>query len=92
MGSTGFTLQEATSVDLDDMTDVMLRAMSWDPIVKTLNQYLTPAEAHAVGRSMLQWRMTLGLELGAYRAWKVVDENGCTSFVSILALSSSNFF
>jgi hypothetical protein len=75
MGSTGFTLQEATSVDLDGMTDIMLRAMSWDSIVKTLNQGLTPAEARAVGKSMLQGRMTVGLELGACRAWKVVDES-----------------
>lgn len=54
----------------------MLRAMSWDPIVQSPNQGLTPTVACAVGRSMHQERMTVGQELGAYQAWQVIDKNG----------------
>ena len=76
MASRGFSLQEAVTADLDEMTHILLRSMSWDPIVKTLNAAVTPEEAHAVSKAMLQGKMTVGLEIGAIKVYKVVDENG----------------
>jgi hypothetical protein len=76
MASRGFSLQEAVSADLDEMTHILLRSMSWDPIVKTLNAAVTPEEAHAVSKAMLHGKMTVGLEIGAIKVYKVVDENG----------------
>jgi hypothetical protein len=75
MASTGFSLQEAISADFDEMTRILLRSMSWGPIVNTLNAAVTPAEAHAVSKTMLQGKMTVGLEIGAIKVYKMVDEN-----------------
>jgi hypothetical protein len=69
-------LEEAVSSDLDEMTRIFLRSMSWDPITKALNEAVSPEDAHAVGRAMLEGKMTVGLELGAWKAYKVVDEHG----------------
>lgn len=87
MGSMGFALQVAESADLEEMTRVFLRSMSWDPVVTTLNEAVTPEEAHAAARAMLEGKMTVGLEIGACKAYKVVDENGYPTF----ALSSLNY-
>jgi hypothetical protein len=35
-------LQEAVSADLDEMTRIFLHSMSWDPIIKMLNEAVTP--------------------------------------------------
>jgi hypothetical protein len=76
MGSTGFSLQEATSADIDEMGRILLAAMGWEPVIQAFNEALTPVENQAVARSMLEGKMTVGLEIGACKAWKVVDESG----------------
>ena len=76
MGSLGFSLQEATSADIDELARIMISAMSWDPVIQVFNQALTGAESQAVGRSMIEGKMTVGVQLGACKAWKVVDDTG----------------
>lgn len=76
MGSTGFSLLEATYADIDEMSAITGSAMSWDPVIQTFNQALTPAETHLLGRSLMEGRMSVGLEIGACKAWKVVTDDG----------------
>jgi hypothetical protein len=64
MASRGFSLQEAVSADLDEMTRMLGSHR------KDTERSGHSEEAHAVSKAMLQCKMTVGLEIGAIKDTK----------------------
>lgn len=60
----------------EDAEDILVRAMSQDPLWTTLMGSVTFEQQVQIGIADELPRLTAGRILGACKTWKAVDENG----------------
>jgi hypothetical protein len=77
-----YSIQPATEADLHEMTEVMVAALLDDPCWQGMKGSWIYEEEYEFTFETLRASMVNGSQAGAYKCWKVIDENGYVSPIS----------
>ncbi|KAG4412893.1 hypothetical protein IFR04_013967 [Cadophora malorum] len=70
-----FTIHQAVPSDLDEMVDVWVQACKEDTNWRMMKGSMTEEQEYAFVKDTIRSRVEIGVRIGAFQSWKIVDED-----------------